>query len=169
MGAKKITLVFLSDGSRKVRQFKFSKSFLVFLFLFFLTAAVALAWVIRDYHGVKAKIPQLAQLEKENKQQRAQLVALVRKIDRINEKMIELKEFDYKLKAMVNLEPNEDNPQFLGIGGSDPGVSNPDYSVEKAHKKLARLMHRSIDNLKSEISIRKNEKVDARRSNSLVH
>jgi murein DD-endopeptidase MepM/ murein hydrolase activator NlpD len=146
LGAKKITLVFLSDGSRKVRQFKFSKSFLGFLFLFFLTAAIALAWVIRDYHGVKAQIPQLAQLEKENKQQKAQLVALVQKIDQISEKMIELKEFDYKLKA--------------GIGGSDPAVSNPDYNVEKAHKKLARLMHRSIDNLKSEISIRKNEKVE---------
>lgn len=106
------------------------------------------------------QIPHLAQLEKENNQQRAQLVSLAHKIDQINGKMVELKKFDHKLKVMVNLETDEDHSQFLGIGGSDPTLLNPDYNLEKAHKKLVRLMHQSFDNLNNEISIQTNEKAE---------
>lgn len=160
MGAKKITIVLLSDGSRKVRQLKISKSFLVLFFLISLSTAITLSWVISDYQSIKEKIPKLARLEKENKQQRDQLSALVQKIDQISERMIELKEFDHKLKAMVNLETDEENTQILGIGGSDTTVGNPAHPSEKTHKKLTRMMHQSLDSITDEISIQKNEKVE---------
>jgi len=89
-----------------------------------------------------------------------QLAALTQKIDRISGKLIELKEFDHKLKVMVNLETSDDNRQFLGVGGSDPSLLNPDYTVEKAHQKLVRLMHHSLDNLDTEISIQISEKTE---------
>ena len=160
MATKKITIVFLPEGSNKVRQFKVPKYLVVFFSLLFLSCALFLTWMIRDYYDVKTEIPRLAQLQKENRQQRGQLVALAQKIDQISRKMIELKQFDHKLKVMVNLETGEDNTHFLGIGGSDPTILRPDYSVEKAHRKLVRLMHKSVDNLDSEISIQVNEKVE---------
>ena len=160
MAGKRITIVFLPEGSNKVRQFKIPKSIFLLFFLSIIASALLLTWMIRDYRGIKTEIPRLAQLKKENKHQRGQLVALSQKIDQISRKMIELKEFDHKLKVMVNLETGEDSPHFLGIGGSDPTVLNPDYSVEKAHRKLVRLMHKSVDNLDSEISIQINEKAE---------
>ncbi|MBW1804775.1 MAG: M23 family metallopeptidase [Deltaproteobacteria bacterium] len=87
-----------------------------------------------------------------------QLALLVRKIDQINSKMVELKKFDHKLKVMVNLETGEnEDVQFLGIGGSDPSLINPEYSIEEAHKNLVRLMHRSLDNLNTEIAVQTEE------------
>lgn len=160
MAAKKITIVFLPEGSNKVRQFKIHRSLFLFFSLLFISSALLLTWMIRDYLDIKTEIPRLARLQKENKDQRGQLVALVQKIDKISRKMIELKQFDHKLKVMVNLETGEDNANFLGIGGSDPTVLNPDYSVEKAHQKLVRLMHKSVDNLDSEISIHTDEKAE---------
>jgi murein DD-endopeptidase MepM/ murein hydrolase activator NlpD len=160
VAGKKITIVCLPDGSKKVRQFKVSKAFLLFLLLFCFSAAISLAWVVRDYQTIKAKVPRLLRLEKENAQQRVQLIAMVQKIDQINKKMSELKEFDRKLKVMVNLEPDEENPQVLGIGGSDPEGTSPDYSNEKDQKKLALMVHQSLDDLDAEISIRENEKVE---------
>ncbi|UCF57083.1 MAG: M23 family metallopeptidase [Deltaproteobacteria bacterium] len=160
MAARKITIVFLPDASKKVRRLKIPKSLLFFFFLIFLSAALTLTWGIRDYRAIKAKIPRLAQLEEENAQQRIQLIALTQKIDQISGKLIELKKFDQKLKNMVNLETSEDNTQFLGIGGSDPSLLNPDYTLEKAHQKLVRLMHQSLDNLNTEISIQTNEKAE---------
>ncbi len=160
MAAKKITIVFLPEGSNKVRQFKIPRSLLLFFSLLFISSALLLTWMIRDYLDIKTEIPRLARLQKENKHQRGQLVALAQKIDKISRKMIELKQLDHKLKVMVNLETGEDNANFLGIGGSDPTVLNPDYSVEKAHRKLVRLMHKSADNLDSEISIQTNEKAE---------
>ena len=160
MAAKKLTIVFLPDASNKVRQLKIPKFLLFFLFLVFLSAALTLAWGVWDYRGIKAKISRLAQLEEENSQQRIQLVALTQKIDQISGKLIELRKFDKKLKTMVNLETTEDNTQFLGIGGSDPSLLDLDYTLEEAHQKLVRLMHQSLDNLNTEISIQKNEKAE---------
>ncbi len=158
MAAKKVTIVFLPGASSKVKQLKIPRFLLFFVFLIFLSAALALAWGIRDYRDIKAKVPHLTQLERENENQKLQLVALTHKIDQISGKLIELKKFDQKLKTMVNLETNEDNSQFLGIGGSDPSLLNPDYTLEKAHQKLVRLMHKSLDNLDTEISIQTSEK-----------
>jgi murein DD-endopeptidase MepM/ murein hydrolase activator NlpD len=158
LAANKVTIVFLPGASKKVKQLKIPRVLLYFLFLVFLAAALALTWGIKDYRAIKAKIPRLAKLEDENEQQKLQLVALTHKIDQIGGKLIELKKFDQKLKTMVNLETSEDNSQFLGIGGSDPALLNPDYAIEKAHQKLIRLMHNSLDNLDTEISIQANEK-----------
>jgi murein DD-endopeptidase MepM/ murein hydrolase activator NlpD len=158
LAAKKVTIVFLPGASSRVKQLKIPRFLLFFVFLIFISAALALAWGFRDYRTIKAKIPRLAKLEKENEQQKLQLVSLTQKIDQISGKLIELKKFDQKLKTMVNLETNEDNSQFLGIGGSDPSLLNPDYTLEEAHQKLVRLMHKSLDNLDTEISIQTNEK-----------
>ncbi|MBL7175908.1 MAG: M23 family metallopeptidase [Desulfobacteraceae bacterium] len=160
MSYKKITIIFLSDGARKTKQLKIPKIFILSLPLFILAAVILVAWVFSDYQTVKTQIPRLAHLQKENKHQKVQLANLSQKIDHINRKMIELNKFDHKLRVMVNLETSEDNPQFLGIGGSDPTVLESDYTVEKAHKKLVRLMHHSLDNLNTEISVQIQDKAE---------
>jgi murein DD-endopeptidase MepM/ murein hydrolase activator NlpD len=163
VSSKKITIIFLSDGARKTKQLKIPKIFILSLPLFIIAAVILVAWVFSDYQTVKTQIPRLAHLQKENKHQKVQLANLSQKIDHINRKMIELKKFDHKLRVMVNLETGEDNPQFLGIGGSDTTVLNPDYTVEKAHKKLVRLMHHSLDNLNTEISVQIQDKAELHR------
>jgi murein DD-endopeptidase MepM/ murein hydrolase activator NlpD len=160
LASKKITIVFLPDRSHKVRQFKMPRSVFIFFGLVLLTGILSLAWMVRDYLRVKSQVPALANLQKENRSQKGQLASLAQKIDQISRKMIELKEFDHKLKVMVNLETDEEPSNFLGIGGSDPSILNPDYSVEEAHQKLVRLMHKSVDNLDTEIALQINEKVE---------
>ena len=155
---KKITIMFLPDASNRVRQLKIPQSLLLGSLLAILLLAIVLTWGLVDYRSTKAKVPRLAQLEDENARQKTQLAALTDKIDRINGKLIELNEFDQKLKIMVNLETDEESSQFLGIGGSDPSLLNPDYTIEKAHERLVTLMHQSLDNLDTEISIQMNEK-----------
>ena len=160
MAIKKITIVLIPDGGNNVKQIKIPKKFFIFSFLFFISTSLFLAWTIRDYHAVKTRIPLLSNLQEENKKQKEHLVALAQKFDKISTKMIELKKFDHKLKTMVNLESGEDNTPFLGIGGSDPTLLSPDYTIEKVHRKLTRLMHQTLDNLSSEISIQINEKAE---------
>ena len=160
MALKKLTIVFLPDGVRTVKQYKIPKVFVRFFFLFSLSALAFITWTFNDYYKIKKQLPDRIQLLQENEQQELQLAALAEKIDQINSKMIELKEFDNRLKVMVNLEPGEDNAQFLGIGGSDPTLMESNYSIEKAHQKLVRLMHQSLDNLDAEISVQTQEKAE---------
>ncbi len=155
---KKITIIFLPDASNRVKQFKIPQSILLGFLLAILLLAFVLTWGLMDYRAVKAKIPKLARLEKENSQQEVQLASLTDRIDRINGRLIELNEFDQKLKIMVNLETEEENNQFLGIGGSDSSLFDPGYTIEKAHERLVTLMHQSLDNLDTAISIQMNEK-----------
>ena len=160
MALKKITIIFLPDGVRTVRQVKFPKVLIYFLFLCFLSVLGFISLALVDYYKLKKQVPERVELIEENKQQRVQLAALADKIEQINSKMVELKEFDNKLKVMVNLEPGDDSTQFLGIGGSDPSLMDPEYSLEEAHQKLVRLMHQSLDNLDTEISIQAQEKAE---------
>jgi murein DD-endopeptidase MepM/ murein hydrolase activator NlpD len=155
---KKITIIFLPDASNRVRQLKIPQSLLLGSLLVILLLTLVLAWGLIDYRSIKTKVPILALLEEENAQQKTQLAALTEKIDRINGRLIELNEFDQRLKIMVNLETDEENSQFLGIGGSDPSLLNQEYTIEKAHERLVTLMHQSLDDLDTAISVQINEK-----------
>ncbi len=130
MAAKNMTIVFVPGGNLKVRQIGIPRSLMVFLILLFFSAALVLAWGGRDYRIIKKQIPQLSLLQKENRIQKEQLIILTQKIDQIGNKLVELKNFDQKLKTMVNLEPNEDNNQFFGIGGSDTALMDPDLPLK---------------------------------------
>jgi murein DD-endopeptidase MepM/ murein hydrolase activator NlpD len=155
---KKVTIIILPDGVNSVKQLKIPKMLFGAAIVFIFSTLALLGWACNDYYRIKSHIPLNAQLQKENKEQKAQLASLANKIDKINSKMVELKQFDNKLKVMVNLEPGEDNTPFLGVGGSDPSLMNAEYSIEKAHQKLVRLMHQSLDNLDTEIAVQTQEK-----------
>ena len=160
MGIRKITIVFLPDGTKRVRHLKVPRVLFSFLVLLLISGAVALSWIIKDYVSVKSEIPRLSSLEKENMLQKTQLVALAQKIDRISRRVVELKEFDRRLRTMVNIEQSEDNSLFLGVGGSDPKLMNPDSALDRSRRKLIPLMHKSLDNLDTEVSLQKDEKED---------
>ena len=158
MSLKKVTIVILPDGVTTVKQIKIPKIFLHFFLVLIFAVTAFLAWSSVDYYQIKSLVPEHARLIEESQQKEAQLVALTNKIDKINSKMVELIEFDNKLKVMADLEPGEDNSQFLGVGGPDTTLMESDYSVENAHKKLVRLMHQSLDNLDTVITVETEEK-----------
>ncbi|RLB33908.1 MAG: peptidase M24, partial [Deltaproteobacteria bacterium] len=85
---------------------------------------------------------------------------LARRIDAINEKLCELKEFDKRLKIMVNLETSEDPGEKNGIGGSDQTTLALLKTHKNNQKELIRSMHEAIDDLNAEIALGKKEKVD---------
>jgi murein DD-endopeptidase MepM/ murein hydrolase activator NlpD len=150
--------MYLPDGGRTVRQFKIPKVLAHFFFLLSLSALAFLTWAFYDYCNIKKEFPERAKLVQENKQQGVQLAALVGKINQIASKMVNFKKFDDKLKIMLDMEPGEDNTQFLGIGGSDLTPTDLGSSVENSDKKLAVLMHQSLDNLDTEIAVQSQEK-----------
>ena len=160
MSLKKITIMYLPDGVRNVKQIKIPKILVHLFFLATLASLALLGWAFVDYHTLKTELPERAYLLKENQQQKLQLAALSKKIDEINGEMVELKQFDHKLKVMVDLETGESDSQFLGVGGSDPTLLDPEYTIEKAHQKLVRLMHQTLEDLDSEIAVQIEEKKD---------
>jgi murein DD-endopeptidase MepM/ murein hydrolase activator NlpD len=157
---KKVTIVLLSDGTNKVRQFRLPKFFLVFFILAVVSCAIFLSLIIRDYQIIKTKTPTLVQLQKENEQQKEQLLSLTGRMDQMNQKMEKFLELDLKLKAMVHLETSDDNTYFQGVGGSEPNSFQPDSYMAITRRELVPPIHSSLDNFNDEIPIDGQDKAE---------
>ncbi|RJR36535.1 MAG: M23 family metallopeptidase [Desulfobacteraceae bacterium] len=160
MAKKKVTVLLMPQGAKRVRQIEISKVFFVLVPFLVFSGALLLAAIIRDYIAVKKEIPRFAHLHKENAEQKEQLVALAQEIEVISKSLEDLKKLDNKLRAMVNLETREDRTQFLGIGGSGPLSLDQAPQSEKGQRRLVRLMHDTLSDIRSEISLQKNEKIE---------
>jgi murein DD-endopeptidase MepM/ murein hydrolase activator NlpD len=160
MAFKKINIVILPEGAKRVRQLKVPKFLVLTFFPFFVCAGLLLAWIVKDYNSVKADIPRLALLQKENARHQEQITSLREKILIIQNKLTELNEFDKKVRTMVNLEPTRANPHFVGMGGSDPVGSSSRVAAEKLNQKMLRSMHKSIDEIDTEIAVQLHERTD---------
>ncbi len=153
MASKKSTILFLPGGSNKVRKINVPNRLIsIFTFIIFLIA-LGFGWLITDYKRIKSQIPELNYLKKENRTQKIQLIALSKKINQINQKMAKLQEFDHKLKVMTNIEQSGQQDQFLGLGGSNIGTFKSDYQLEEIHKGLIHQMHKSLENIETEIAV----------------
>lgn len=160
MSLKKITIVYLPDGVNAVRQFRLPKALIGLVIVLALLASVLLVWGSNDYLELKKKIPDNLNLMEENKHYKAQFISLAGRIDQINKRMAELQAFEHKLKGMVNLDTAEGDAQFLGIGGSNTSILEAVKSDKASPQKLASLMHQSLDNLNSEISVQTQKKTE---------
>ena len=170
MASKKITIVVVPEGPRKIRQIKIPGFCILSLVVLFLAGGLSLAWVVGDYLSIKRSLPHLSSLQEENTLQKQQIASLSGKVDAINQKMAELKEFDRKVRAMVSMDPSKGSgiepfgeQQFIGIGGSDSSLGGSNSPSERGHKKLVRMMYRALDNLDSDISVQKDEKSELMR------
>lgn len=151
MKFKYITILLLPNDSTNVKQFRIPRFFL-YMFLFFIPFIAAyIFWVIGDYKDVKAKVPEIASLQKQNEQQKVQLTYLGQRIERINQKMSELNEFDRKLKIMTNLDESAGQGPFIGVGGSEPMMLASNSYVNEPVKDMVRSMHQSLDVLNEDI------------------
>ncbi len=144
------------DGANKVKQFKLPRYLPNLLILIAISCAAFLSWTLKDYRIIKIKTPRLAQLEKE----KGQILNLSNRIDHITEKIGEMKEFDHKLKSMVNLKTAEKSTRIKGIGGPTPGVSGLNKNSDSKNTEFVRSMHRSLDNLEEEVSSRLKDKTE---------
>ncbi len=171
MASKKITIVVVPEGPKKIRQIKIPRFWIFSLIVLILGANLSLAWVVRDYFSIKRSLPHLSSLQEENTLQKQQITSLAGKVETINQKMAELKEFDRKVRAMVSMDPSNgsgmesagEQQQFIGIGGSDSSLGGGNSPSERNHKKLVRMMYRSLDNLDSDITTQKDEKTELMR------
>jgi len=153
MASRKSTIVFLPGGSRTVRKINVPNRVIFIFVSIVVLITVGIGWLITDYRKIKTQIPELDYLRKENRTQKTQLIALTQKIIQINQDMAKLQEFDRKLRVMTNLEPSAEHDQFLSLGGSNSDIPKSDYQLEKVHKGLIHQMHKSLENLETEIAM----------------
>jgi murein DD-endopeptidase MepM/ murein hydrolase activator NlpD len=157
---RKITIVLFPDGSKRTFQFKIPRFLPVVIILSLAFGGVCFYRIARDYKSMKNQMPRLAQLTIQSERQKQQIIFFAERIGRISDKMKDLKEFDHKLRAMVNLETGEDAKQGYGVGGSDSVALDPKRAMAKTHKDLVRSMHSALDDLDDQAAIGEHSKAE---------
>jgi len=160
MTFKKLTIVFVPDGTSGTRQFSLPKVVLYALIVCLLGGGAYFGWVLQNYLHLRSKMPRLAQLEKADEFQKKQVLHLAERINNMTKRVGELEAVDHRLRAMVNMETSEDNGPSNGVGGPDPALRDPRQAAAKSFRTLVRKMHRSLDNLNGEIAYGKREKAE---------
>jgi len=153
MASKKSTIVFLPGGSDKIRKINIPNRLIFILTCLIVLITAGIGWLIADYRKIKTQIPELNYLRKENRTQKIHLVALSKKINQINQRMAKLQEFEHKIRVMTSLEPSGEHDQYLSLGGSNIRSLKPEYQLEEVHKGLMHQMHKSLENLDTEMAV----------------
>lgn len=160
MAFRKMTIVLVPEDTLRVVRFRLPWIVPVVALIAFLSSLCYLGFVFQDYRALKARMPRFSELERESAQQQRQFIHLAQRVDQIALKMGELKDFDRKLKVLVNLETGDDSDRFRGVGGSDPALLRPNYAMAKSQHDLVQILHRSLDNLNHEVSVDKQDKAE---------
>jgi len=153
MASRKSTILFLPGRSNKIKKISVPDRVIFFFVSTIILIILGVGWLVTDYRKIITQIPELDYLKKENRIQKTQLITLTERIIQIDQSMAKLQEFDRKLRVMTNLEPSSEHDQFLGLGGSNNNTLNSDYQLEKVHKGLIHQMHKSLENLETEVAV----------------
>jgi murein DD-endopeptidase MepM/ murein hydrolase activator NlpD len=163
MGLKKMTVILVPEGKKSVRQFRIPRITILFAMLLVLSTVTFITFLVRDYRIAKSRMPLLARLKVENEHQKTQLSYLAKRIEGLARKVTELKEFDHRLKLMVAMENEKAEDGTGGQGGSEPSSLHPDFSSTRTQRDLVRLMHRTLDQMDSELLSGEKQKAELHR------
>lgn len=156
---KKYTILLIPrSGSKKVRQFKLRRCTPLLLGLMFVAWMSYFSWTVRDYYVTKGEISRLARLEAERERSKGEFLRLAERIEDIRDRIVDLREFNRKVKVAVNLRPGDQSPRHMGVGGSDPDLLLCSLPTREPNRKLVRSLYSSLDNLHNEIGIGRRDK-----------
>jgi murein DD-endopeptidase MepM/ murein hydrolase activator NlpD len=144
---KKITLIIFRKSGSKVNQITFSKSSAVSVGIVLLFCLIGLAGVISKF-SYASQISSTSQ-QQEIETQRFQIRKFADEINLLKDKLIDLNQFEKKIRIIANIEKTGDSESLFGIGGSIPEDRELDASVENKQDRLIREMDEQIDGLKN--------------------
>jgi murein DD-endopeptidase MepM/ murein hydrolase activator NlpD len=146
----------MPHGTQKVKQLSIPRFLAFFLILLFIISGIGVGAVVQDYVKIRTKMPVMAQLKEENLQREKQFVHLAQRIDELTSRMCDLREFDRKLKVMVNQDTSDEGEEMKGLGGPNPILAGTGNVQD--HRQLVRKMHRALDNLEDESALSEQDK-----------
>ena len=150
----KITLIVFRNSGSKVNQISFLKSsaiaastVLALCFIGLLGIVVNYIMLRNDIADSEELLRNIANHQQEIKTQRVQIQKFGDEINILKRKLVDLRQFEKKIRIIANIEKQDDSESLFGIGGSIPEDLDIDISLEKKHDRLIRDMHEQVDHL----------------------
>ncbi|MFO7559907.1 MAG: M23 family metallopeptidase [Desulfobacterales bacterium] len=152
---KKITFVVFSDASSKVNQITFSRMSIIFAGLLMTALLVFAGTMVLRYVTYNRTLSDnrslrlnIANQLKEMEAQKQQIETFANDINVLKSRLLDLNQFEKKIRIIANIEKPGDDESLFGVGGSIPEDLNPSTSLENTmHRTLIREMHEQVGNL----------------------
>lgn len=148
---KKISLVILSNSGSSVKQLTISTAFLR---IFALVCLITLGIFGYDYYLLKIGSIQTQKSEitissqsDEIIRQRKQIQGFAEEIAGLKDELVELNNFEKKIRIIANIEKSDGQDALFGIGGSIPEDLDTQIPLTQKHNSLLRDMHEQVDQL----------------------
>lgn len=150
----KITLIVFRNSGSKVNQISFLKSSAIAAGAVLGLCFIALLGIVVNYIMLRNDIANSEELlrniaghRQEIKTQRVQIQKFADEINTLKRKLVDLRQFEKKIRIIANIEKQDESESLFGIGGSIPEDLDMDISLEKKHDRLIRDMHEQVDHL----------------------
>jgi hypothetical protein len=114
-------------GIRRLRVKKETLKILIYLLAFF---QLSIMFFLCDYIQVKKKTFLLNRLRQESQVRRSQIQLFSAKIEELDKKLSKLKDFDRRVRIIVNLERSHEVTPFIGMGGFSPSATQEKLKEE---------------------------------------
>jgi murein DD-endopeptidase MepM/ murein hydrolase activator NlpD len=152
--SKKYSFIILSNCGSSSRQITTSVYFITSVALVLMVALGALAYISYDYYKLKKSVALTKTLQSKittqgeeiNVQQR-QIEKFTDEINSLKDRLVQLDNFEKKIRIIANINIPEDQDNLFGVGGSIPEDLDPGAELTRKHNNLLRAMHEQVDTL----------------------
>jgi hypothetical protein len=151
---RRIKIILIPDESGRVKQFKVPAFLSALLLLLLTVSAGALGLMVSDYVMMKPRVELIAQLEKENEQQRLELLKMSQNVIRVVRELDDLQAIDSEEEVLQILASNVDDPHGWHTGNQIEGVLLSDACNRGHYSSLAREVKSALAYVASEIDIK---------------
>jgi murein DD-endopeptidase MepM/ murein hydrolase activator NlpD len=149
--AKKFTILVIPEGTNRVNRFSLPRIVLPLLLAILLGAVGTAAYWFHQYDTLRADLPDLYNLQEQNRRQEAQIGAFATRLAEFKQQMNKLKTFNRRLRVMANLEKPSSTDNLFGVGG--PEVHQGGSGVKLTNtmgERQVMIMRRDLDQMASD-------------------
>ncbi|MCJ7616553.1 MAG: M23 family metallopeptidase [Desulfobacterales bacterium] len=145
---KKITFFILGNTGSLIKRTSVSRRFITFISIFIAICLISVSFIIYDYSCLKKVILITKELEgdvankhEEITNQRKQINAFAVEVNSLKLKLVDLRNFEEKIRNIANIEENANKENLFGVGGSIPEDLDTQTPITEKHNSLIREMH----------------------------
>ncbi len=135
---KKITFFILGNTGSIIKKTTVSRGVITCLTIFIAVCLILFSVVIYDNFNQQEKI---VNQQKEIVNQRKQLKAFAADINSLKSKLVDLKDFEKKIRNVADIEEDADQENLFGVGGSIPEDFDTQIPITEEYNSLIREMH----------------------------
>ena len=142
---KKITFFILGNTGSIIKRTTVSRGVITCLTISIAVCLILFSIVIYDYLNKQEKIvnqqEKIVNQQEEIVNQRKQLKAFAADINSLKSKLVDLKDFEKKIRNVANIEEDADQENLFGVGGSIPEDFDTQIPITEKYNSLIREMH----------------------------